>query len=173
MIMEQLIEVRGHRLRYYEDGKLVFESYCGFGRGGFTSSKREGDLRTPVGKFEIVSAFGTGDFPEAKLPYKKIGPDSYWSGEREDYNRRVENPGGKRAMPHSERLSDYPVQYKFALVIGYNIEAPQWGRGSAIFLHCRNVPKWQTAGCVSLPESRMRLLLERLRKGAVISIESA
>ena len=39
-------------------------------------------------------------------------------------------------VPDGERLADYPVQYKYAAVIGYNTEQPVFGAGSAIFLHC-------------------------------------
>lgn len=173
MNMKQLIEVRGHRLRYIEDGVQIFETYCGFGRGGFApeGEKREGDLRTPCGKFRIESAFGFEKPALCLLPFRKIGPYSYWSGEREDYNRWVEAEAG-REMPRSERLADYPLQYRLALVISYNTESPEWGLGSAIFLHCRKLPFWQTAGCISIPEGRMKELLARLRPGAVISIES-
>lgn len=171
--MEQVIEVRGHRLRYSEDGRTVFECYCGHGRGGITTRKREGDGCTPAGTFAIESAFGFGPAPSGcRLPYREIGPDSWWSGEREDYNRWVEVPAGTRSMSASEHLSDYPVQYRYSFVIGYNTGAPEWGLGSAIFMHCRNTPKWQTAGCISLPESRIRYLLGRLAPGAVIKIAS-
>lgn len=170
---KQLIEVCGHRLRFYEGESLIFESYCGFGRGGFTSDKCEGDGCTPVGTFSIESAFGFEEDPKCHLPYRRITPNSYWSGEREDYNSRVEVEPGKRDMKRSERLADYPVEYKLSLVISYNTSTPEWGRGSAIFLHCRNTPKWQTSGCISLPESKIRLLLERLKPGAIIKIRSA
>ena len=48
------------------------------------------------------------------------------------------NAGGleQSKVPDGERLADYPVQYKYAAVIGYNTVEPQFGAGSAIFLHC-------------------------------------
>ena len=103
----QIIEVNGSRLRFFEDGALVFESRCGHGRSGFSSDKREGDGKTPLGCFEIESAFGLETPSECHLPFRKIGPDSWWSGEPEDYNKWVESEPGKRPMRHW-------IQYKRA-----------------------------------------------------------
>ena len=171
--MQQVLEVCGSVFRFIENGSLVFKCRCGHGRCGFSSDKREGDGKTPVGTFEIESAFGLEAPSKCQLPFRIIGPDSWWSGEREDYNSWVENQGGKRAMPGSEHLADYPVEYRLGFVIGYNTKAPEWGRGSAIFLHCKGAKKWNTAGCVSLPEGRIRQLMERLRPGAAIKIASS
>ena len=56
--MQQVLEVYGSRFRFIENGSLVFECQCGHGRNGFSSDKKEGDGKTPLGNFEIESAFG-------------------------------------------------------------------------------------------------------------------
>ncbi len=170
--MHQVLEVCGTRFRFIENGVVVFECRCGHGRHGFSSDKREGDGKTPLGSFEIESAFGLETPEKCALPFRKIGPDSWWSGEREDYNSWVENPGGKRSMPGSEHLADYPTEYRFGFVIGYNTKSPEWGRGSAIFLHCKAARKWSTSGCISLPKARISELLTRLLPGVIIKIAS-
>ena len=169
---EQILEVRGGRFRFIEGGVTVFECRCGHGRNGFSADKREGDGKTPVGTFPIEFAFGLEEPSDCHLPFRKITPFSCWSGEREDYNLWVESEPGKRDMSRSEHLADYPVEYRFAFSIGYNTRAREWGLGSAIFLHCKGAKKWNTAGCISLPEGRIRTLLARLRPGAVIKIAS-
>ena len=169
---DQILEVKGNRFRYIDRGVCVFECRCGHGRNGFSSDKREGDGKTPVGTFPIEFAFGLETPSQCLLPFRKIGPYSWWSGESEDYNLWVESEPGKRVMEHSEHLADYPVEYKFALSIGYNTKLRKWGAGSAIFLHCKGVKKWNTAGCISLPEARIRTLISTLRPGAVIKIAS-
>lgn len=171
--MQQVLEVCGSRFRFIENGSLIFECRCGHGRNGFSSDKREGDGKTPLGCFEIESAFGFEMPEKCQLPFRKIGPDSWWSGEREDYNSWVENPGGKRPMPGSEHLADYPTEYRFGFVIGYNTKCPEWGLGSAIFLHCKGARKWSTAGCISLPKSRISQLVGLLIPGAIIKIASS
>ncbi|MBO4595095.1 MAG: hypothetical protein J5632_00580 [Bacteroidales bacterium] len=93
------------------------------------------------------------------------------------------NAGGleQSKVPDGERLADYPVQYKYAAVIGYNTVEPQFGAGSAIFLHCYGPRKsWfqcrskrtATAGCISIPEKIMVRVLRVLRPGAVIDIQA-
>lgn len=93
------------------------------------------------------------------------------------------NAGGleQSKVPDGERLADYPVQYKYAAVIGYNTVEPQFGAGSAIFLHCYGPRKsWfqcrskrtATAGCISIPEKIMVRILRVLRPGAVIDIQA-
>ena len=188
----QLIEVRGNRLALYEiaaDGsrRKVLRSPCGHGRNGFAlppaglpSSagqleasadvalpvKREGDGRTPIGTYPLELAFGLAGNPGTALPWRDIGPDSYWSGEPDSYNTWVEclseskvfqvsqsldhleqkrpiSSPAVQEMDHleqqkvaGEHLADYPLQYKYAAAIGYNTAAPVFGAGSAIFLHC-------------------------------------
>jgi len=177
---EQRIRVKGHCLTLKElkaDGKLktTLRAYCGYGRNGFTLNKKEGDGCTPVGTFPLEFAFGTqkeADFARIikpnKLSYRQITPTSYWSGEREDYNAWVET--SQRQMPASEHLADYPVQYKYAVSIGYNTQNPTYGAGSAIFLHCKGPKGWPTAGCISIREEKMLELLKLLKPGAGIEI---
>ena len=172
---EQVLEVCGSRFRFTEDGNTVFECRCGHGRNGFSADKREGDGKTPLGTFPIESAFGMEMPAKCRLPFRQIGPSSWWSGERETYNRWVELPApddGPKPSIEGEHLADYPVEYKLAFVIGYNTSFPEWGRGSAIFLHCKGVKKWSTSGCISLAEARICTLIERLGPGAVIRISS-
>ncbi len=167
----QFIKVKGHRLSFWEGDALVFETYCGYGRNGFTSDKREGDGCTPVGTFPLLLAFGTGRNPGTAMEYRQIGPLSFWSGEKESYNRWVELEDESASMPRSERLADYPVQYRHAMFIGYNADAPEWGRGSAIFLHCRASDHWSTAGCISIARAKMLRLLRECRPGVTVTIE--
>ncbi|MBO4427125.1 MAG: L,D-transpeptidase family protein [Bacteroidales bacterium] len=177
---EQKIIVRGHRLEMWEttlDGgrKRILRCYCGYGRNGYAVKKREGDGCTPVGVFPLEMAFGLAPNPGTALPWRDVTPSSFWSGDKENYNTWQESP-----CKEGERLADYPVQYKYAAVIGYNTLEPRYGAGSAIFLHCYGPRKsWfqcrssrtATAGCISVPEYVMVRLLKVLRPGAVIDIQ--
>lgn len=66
-------------------------------------------------------------------------------------------------------MKDY-YQYKYAIAIGFNIDPAVYGRGSAIFLHCKSTDHWYTAGCVSLAESNMLYLMQTLANGSYIII---
>jgi len=178
--MNQYIRVKGHCLTLHQQGpegrwQTILRAYCGYGRNGFSNNKKEGDGCTPIGTFTMEEAFGTVSDIEFKarnkqLDYRKIGPNSYWSGEREDYNRWVEVKPETRSMSASEHLADYPVQYKYAMSIGYNTKSPIYGAGSAIFLHCKGPKGWPTAGCISIKEEKMLELLALLKPGATIEI---
>ena len=188
--------------------RRVLRCYCGYGRNGFAlpsasgespasgkgqpgvpqgelqsalpvpkglPQKREGDGCTPVGVFPLEMAFGLAPNPGTALPWKDVTPSSFWSGDKENYNTWQESP-----CKEGERLADYPVQYKYAAVIGYNTLEPRYGAGSAIFLHCYGPRKsWfqcrssrtATAGCISVPEDVMVRLLKVLRPGAIIDIQ--
>lgn len=169
------IIVKGCNLAFWELGKdklwtCSLECYCGHGRNGFSARKREGDGCTPIGLFLLEMAFGSDAGMETALPYRQIGRDSYWSGEKDDYNSWVEVAPGSRDMSLSEHLADYPVQYRFAMSIGYNTALPEWGKGSAIFLHCKGPSGWPTAGCISVPTPVAKFLVERCSPGSIIQI---
>ena len=112
-------------------------------------------------------AFGLAPDPGAALPYRSITPRSYWSSESDEtYNTWVESDREVRG----EHLADYAVQYRYAIVIGYNMNPPVIGRGSGIFLHCKAADHWYTAECVSVEEPVMIELVRRIGPGARILI---
>ena len=170
----QLIVVTGHRLTAWERGSAGqwfrwLDVYCGYGKNGMgePETRVEGNLQTPVGLYPLTMTFGTDEDPGAGLPYRQITANSYWSSVRDEtYNTWVES-----AVPvYGEYLRDYPVQYRYALVIGFNTDPVVFGRGSGIFLHCRSADHWYTGGCVSIEEPDMLQVLRRTRPGAYILI---
>ena len=44
--------------------------------------------------------------------------------------------------------------------------------GAALFLHCRNPEKDYTAGCVAIPEEDMIAVMQSIKAGCIIVIES-
>ena len=170
-LTDQIILVIDHNLSLWNrqsDGRwtMELESYCGYGKNGFSSNRHEGDKTTPIGAFPILYAFGLGDNPGTEMTYKKITSQSYLSGEEETYNQWVESD---RPLEGSEHLIDY-YQYKYAMNIGFNVNPTVFGRGAAIFLHCKSTDRWWTAGCVSVPEEVMLKLLQNTKDGAYIII---
>lgn len=145
------------------DGRI---GYGGLSREG---ERRQGDGTTPLGTYDLPSAFGTHRRKATwDVPYHRIRKGDYWVGDNASphYNRmRHRSRGGFRwwlPTSHrdaSERLLDYRRQYEYALVTGFNAEQVR-GRGFAIFLHVNG--RGATAGCVSVPRGFMRLLLNRL-----------
>lgn len=138
---------------------------CLIGRNGAVSAaaKREGDGRTPLGRWAIRSALLRPDrvAPIASaLPWRWLRPDDGWSDDSADpaYNTAVHHPHTFSA----ERLWRGDGLYDVIIILGYNDLPPVAGRGSAIFLHCIASGHPATAGCVAIDREALEALLPHL-----------
>lgn len=139
-----------------KDEVLTTDAYIG--RNGMGKT-REGDGKTPVGTFGIITAFGLKENPGTPLPYLDITPDTWCCGDEHFYNRIIDI----KQHPHDckgERMADYSPEYNYGFFIDYNSECEP-GRGSAIFFHCKG-SKPYTAGCVAIDEDKMIELLRQI-----------
>jgi L,D-peptidoglycan transpeptidase YkuD (ErfK/YbiS/YcfS/YnhG family) len=132
--------------------KAVFRSQVGQNGFASASSRRQGDMRTPSGIYDIVTTFSTTKTSPTAMPWRRRLPTSGVSDEYgRFYNTWVESKGsggGDRRM------------MSWGLWIDWNnprLEAGQGprpvpGRGSGIFMHTSNPgrPFVPTAGCVQL-----------------------
>jgi L,D-peptidoglycan transpeptidase YkuD (ErfK/YbiS/YcfS/YnhG family) len=147
----------------------VLGPYAGHvGRGGVSSAKREGDLRTPVGVFPLRRGFGVRANPGLRAgPWLRVDARDVWVDDPGSalYNTHRRLPARGR-WDSAERLRLSPA-YNYAQVIGYN-EARRPGAGSAIFMHVDRARG--TGGCVSLPTSALLSVMRWERAGAVIAI---
>ena len=172
---DQIILVVDHHMTFWtkdEKGEWSKEMdrQCGYGKKGMTAAaqKREGDVKTPIGAFPILHAFGRKTNPGTSMTWKAVTPNSYWADnvKRPDtYNTWVESAtkiGG-------EHLIDY-YQYDYAMAVGYNTAPRITGAGSAIFVHVKARDHWTTGGCISLEKDAMIELLERAHDGVWIII---
>jgi L,D-peptidoglycan transpeptidase YkuD (ErfK/YbiS/YcfS/YnhG family) len=161
-----LSDGRWHRRLQATDGRI--------GYGGLVAAqqRRQNTGTTPLGTFDLLSAFGMHGRDAAwGLPYRKVRRGDYWVQDNQSrfYNRyRNRSEGGFRWwLPSSdadasERLTDYRSQYEWSIVIGFN-QLQVRHRGSGIFLHVNG--SGATAGCVSAPRSFIRSLMARLEPG--------
>ncbi len=143
--------------------RMVLPEFAGsIGAKGFASigEKREGDGKSPTGIFPLMMAFGYDPSVETKMPYRQATEDDFWVDDAgsEDYNKWVRGKPNATSWEKMRRDSD---QYKYGLVIGYNMDPVVKGKGSAIFLHV-----WRdggaTLGCVSMPEEMVLRILRWL-----------
>ncbi|MDR6333410.1 L,D-peptidoglycan transpeptidase YkuD (ErfK/YbiS/YcfS/YnhG family) [Xanthobacter flavus] len=145
------------------------------GRSGIAADKREGDGRTPAGRWRILALLYRPDHgprPVSRLPARTIRPDDGWCDDRADrrYNHPVTLPiGGPRKVSHEKMWRDDTL-YDLVLVIDHNQRPRIAGRGSAVFVHLARPGFKPTEGCVALRRADMKRLLARLRPGAVIDI---
>lgn len=158
-----------------DEGEWHVLERSGDGRIGYDGlvaawQRRQASGATPLGTFRLLWAFGR--HPQAagwKLPYRQIAHGDYWVEDNASayYNRyRNKAEGGFRwwlplsAANSSERLLEFPTQYEYSIVIGFNYVTPVRHRGAGIFLHV-NGPG-ATAGCVSAPRWWIRTAMADL-----------
>jgi L,D-peptidoglycan transpeptidase YkuD (ErfK/YbiS/YcfS/YnhG family) len=131
---------------------------------------QEGDSKTPVGTYELTSAFGIREDPGAKMNYVQVQEYLYWCADRQYYNQLIDI----RKNPHTcsgEHLIDYVPQYNYGMFLDYNKEN-LYPQGSAIFLHCIGSRPY-TGGCVAVSESNMIKIIQNTDPGAKICIYEA
>jgi len=143
--------------------RLVIPAFTGsIGERGFAAidDKREGDGKSPSGIFPLGIAFGYNPSVETKLPYRQATGDDFWvdDANSEDYNKWVKGEPNAASWEKMKREDD---QYKYGVVIEYNMHPIVKGKGSAIFLH-----EWNdgdsTLGCVSISEEMILKILKWL-----------
>ena len=140
------------------------------GSGGIGRAS-EGSTRTPAGSFTLTQAFGHDSDPGTRLPYTHTTPSDWWISQSKSplYNTRqrcASDCSFTRGDPNEHLYYETPF-YDYAVVIDYNtVNAPGGvtpGAGSAFFLHVTDGNP--TAGCVSIPQSRLVTILRWLKPG--------
>ena len=158
-------------LEFFDDNKKIFETEAFLGRNGVTTNKKEGDLKTPIGTFNLGIAFGTHDIQkEFQIQYIQINENLYWVDDVSSkyYNQLVDEKNVSKDWKSAEHLIRYLTQYEYAIEIKAN-EKNIKGKGSAIFLHCSNGNA--TSGCVAIPKESMQYILKKCTKIDLIIIE--
>ena len=140
--------------------RLVFPTFTGsIGEMGFApvDDKREGDGKSPSGIFPLGFAFGYDPSAETKMPYRQATDNDFWVDDvnSKDYNQWVK---GEPQAASWEKMKRDDDQYKYGVVIEYNMRPIVKGKGSAIFLHVWNGGE-STLGCVSMSEEMILEIL--------------
>ncbi len=176
--MTELITVTGngtYLLTLYKKVNGLFKkklsATCYIGKNGMTKNKTEGDMSTPLGKFDITRAFGIFDNPGTALKYIMITPNTYLIDDTHSkyYGKIIETDKITPDFSGGEHMIENEKEYRYGAVIGYNKSCVP-GLGSGIFLHCSDND--YTHGCISVEEKIMIEILKELHPGAVIWIKS-
>jgi L,D-peptidoglycan transpeptidase YkuD (ErfK/YbiS/YcfS/YnhG family) len=176
---QQLVTVTAQRgstsgsLELWERGGTCWRRLAGpwlarLGRSGLSKTKREGDGATPTGTYPIgATVYGIAADPGVRGRYHRLVCGDWWDEDPRSptYNTFRHLRCGVRPPfgGGSEALWRFSPQYRHFAVIEYNDRPIVAGRGSAIFIHVAVGP---TAGCISLPEGRLVVLLRWLRPAA-------
>ena len=148
-----------------------FKFRCCIGKRGSTSSKKEGDKKTPRGTFEIEKLYFREDRikkPLTLLECIKIKKDMGWCDDvrfPKKYNKLFKI---KKGIRH-EKLKRKDYKYDLFIPIKYNFKKPITGLGSCIFIHLTKDYK-PTAGCIAIKEKDFLILLKLINKNSKIKI---
>jgi len=139
------------------------------GRGGLSTTKREGDGATPVGRLRIVAMLYRADRLARPAPWAKpIGPQDLWcdAPDHPAYNHPVKAP----FSASHERLARPDPLYDIVLVTDWNYPKATSGKGSAIFLHQRRRAGFPTAGCIAFRRKDLIAIARKLKPGTDLLI---
>ena len=148
-----------NRFLYFLNYKLK----CSVGKSGITNKKKEGDNKTPRGKFRFKYILYRKDRIInliTKLKTVKIKKNMGWCDDVESkyYNQLIKIP-----FKHSyEKLWLRENIYDIILVLNYNMDPVIKNKGSAIFLHIAKNKYQPTKGCISISKSNIKLLVNKL-----------
>ena len=160
------IKIKKHLL-LYKNYKLK----CSIGKLGITNKKREGDLATRKGNFEIGMLYYRKDRVKnfkCKIKKKIIKKNMGWCYDVRSklYNREIIFPFKYKA----EKLYRNDKIYDLFINIKYNFKPTIKGRGSAIFLHLADARYKSTKGCVAISKRNFLKILPLIKKKTKISI---
>ena len=152
---------------------LLFDEFkfkCCVGKKGLTIKKREGDLKTPRGIYELGPVFYRADkFSNLKTKLKKISIKKNM-GWCDDVNSKYYNQLIKinNKVKHEKMFRDDGA-YDIVILINYNTKKIVNSKGSAIFLHITKNYK-KTLGCIALKKKDLLILLKLVNKKTKIKI---
>ena len=148
-----------------------FKFKCCIGKNGSTYNKKEGDRKTPRGKFKIENLYFRKDRikkPSTSLKCIEIKKNMAWCDDinfPKKYNKLFKI---EEKIKH-EKLKRKDNKYDLLIPIKYNFKKPIPGKGSCIFIHLTKNYK-PTAGCIALKEKDFLIMLKLIKKNSEIKI---
>ena len=143
---------------------------CSIGKKGFSNNKKEGDKKTPKGRYEIENLYFRKDrikIPRTSLKCIEITNKMGWCDDikSKNYNKLINT---KENVKH-EKLKRKDNKYDLLIPIKYNFIKPKIGLGSCIFIHLTKDYK-PTAGCVAINKKDFLIMLKLINKKTRIKI---
>ncbi|MDC0433499.1 L,D-transpeptidase family protein [Pelagibacteraceae bacterium] len=153
---------------------LVFNDYrvkCAIGKRGIKIKKKEGDLITPKGTYNISKLLYRKDrVKNLKSRLKKIliNKNMGWCDDprSKDYNKLIKIP----FKYNYEKLYIKENIYDIILVLNYNMQPVKKDKGSAIFIHIAKQNFNPTKGCVAIRKKELRVILKMVNARTKVKI---
>ena len=149
-----------------------FKFKCSIGKKGLSNNKKEGDLKTPVGTFDLGNIYYRPDRvekPISKLKTTIIKKNMGWCDDPESkyYNKLIKIKKGLKI--NFEKLYRKDSKYDLFILIKYNYNKTFERRGSAIFLHLTK-NYMPTKGCIAITKKDFLILIKLIHKKTKIRI---
>ena len=150
---------------------LKYKIKCSIGKEGITKDKKEGDLKTPKGKFKLKFIFYRKDkIKILQTSFKKVAikKSMGWCDDvkSKKYNKLIRLPFKFSA----EKLWRKDNIYDVVIILNYNLSPVKKNKGSAIFLHIAKKNYSPTKGCIAINKKDMLNLTANLKKNSTIII---
>jgi L,D-peptidoglycan transpeptidase YkuD (ErfK/YbiS/YcfS/YnhG family) len=153
---------------------LVFNDYrvkCAIGKRGIKIKKKEGDLITPKGTYNISKLLYRKDrVKNLKSRLKKIliNKNMGWCDDprSKDYNKLIKIP----FKYNYEKLYIKENIYDIILVLNYNMQPVKKDKGSAIFIHIAKQNFNPTKGCVAIRKKELQVILKMVNARTKVKI---
>ena len=149
-----------------------FKFRCSVGKGGSSKNKIEGDLKSPIGIFELGNIYYRPDKvekPKSKIKTIPIKKDMGWCDDPKSkyYNKLIKIK--KNIKISYEKLYRKDNKYDLFILIKYNYNKPLKNKGSTIFLHLTKnyLP---TKGCIAIKRDDFYILAKLINKKTKIKI---
>lgn len=171
--MDNIIKVYFEKDNYYLEYKNI-KCITYIGKNKLTNNKKEGDLKTPIGIFDLGLVFGTHNDEDLQLnkniKYVKINDKLYWVDDINSkyYNKLIDISKIEKDFTSAEHLIKYLKAYEYGIEIKVNPNNIK-GSGSAIFIHCYGNNNY-TAGCIAISKENMINLLKKIDENTKINI---
>ena len=143
---------------------------CAVGKKGIGYKRKEGDLITPSGQFNIKYILYRKDRIKisTKIKKKVIKKNMGWCDDPESnhYNKLIKLPFTYKY----EKLFKKENVYDIILVLNYNMNPIKKNKGSAIFIHVAKSNFKKTKGCVAIKKLDLIKLIKEISPNTKVMI---
>ena len=143
---------------------------CAIGKKGIGNKKKEGDLITPIGVYNIKYILYRKDRVKilTKLKKKVIKKNMGWCDDAKSnhYNKLVQLP----FVQKHEKLYKKENIYDIILVLDFNMNPVRKNKGSAIFIHVAKKNFKKTEGCVAIRKGKLIKLIKEISPNTKVKI---
>jgi len=157
----------------YENGikKMSFAALLGRNGVAKKGEKKEGDGKTPSGKYPLTALFGnTNNNPN--MPFIETYADLYCvdDSKSKSYNKIIDANKTAKDYDSFEYMLREDGQYDAGAVVGYNEDGEPM-KGSCIFIHVQKTDSSPTAGCIAMRREDILMLLKAIDKSKKPTVE--